>query len=62
LGEVIACLPANGQLIFFSPSETAYTELAKYKVADSEVYAHPLIAGDKIYIKDKESLTCWSLK
>lgn len=62
LGEVIACLPATGQLIFFSPSEAAYSELAKYKVSDGEVYAHPLIAGDRIYVKDKESLTCWSLK
>ncbi|HLN73891.1 MAG TPA: PQQ-binding-like beta-propeller repeat protein [Prolixibacteraceae bacterium] len=62
LGEVVACLPSTGQLIFFSPSQTVYTELAKYKVADTEVYAHPLIAGDRIYVKDKESLTCWSLK
>lgn len=62
LGEIIACLPSTGQLIFFSPSEKGYTELAKYKVADTEVYAHPLIVGNRIYVKDKESLTCWSLK
>jgi len=62
LGEVLACLPATGQLIFFEPSGKAYTELANYKVAETEVYAHPLIVGDKIYIKDKEMLTCWSLK
>ena len=47
---------------FFEPSEKSYIELAKYKVAETEVYAHPIIAGDKIYVKDKTMLTCWSLK
>ena len=62
LGVVLACLPANGQLIFFEPSGTAYVELAKYKVAETDVYAHPLIIGDKIFVKEKEMLTCWSIK
>lgn len=62
LGKVLVCLSANSQLIFFEPSEKAYTELARYTVAETEVYAHPLIIGDKIFVKDKEMLTCWSLK
>lgn len=62
LGEVLVTLPANGQLIFFEPSGKAYVELAKYKVAETDVYAHPLIIGNKIFVKDKEMLTCWSLQ
>ncbi len=62
LGKLLACLPATGQLIFFEPSAKGYVELAKYKVAETEVYAHPIIAGDKIFVKDKNMLTCWSLK
>ncbi len=62
LGDVLVCLPATGQLIFFEPSGKAYVELAKYKVAETDVYAHPLIIGDKIFVKEKEMLTCWSLK
>jgi len=62
LGGVLACLPATGPLIFFEPSATAYVELAKYKVAETDVYAHPLIIGDKIFVKEKEMLTCWSIK
>ena len=62
LGEVLVCLPATGQLIFFEPSGKAYIELAKYKVAETEVYSEPLIVGNKIFVKDKEMLTCWSLK
>jgi outer membrane protein assembly factor BamB len=62
LGEVLVCLPANGHLIFFEPSGKAYVELARYKAAETEVYAHPLIIGNNIFVKDKEMLTCWSLK
>jgi outer membrane protein assembly factor BamB len=62
LGEALACLPATGPLIFFEPSGKAYVELAKYKVAETDVYAHPIIVGDKIFVKEKEMLTCWSLK
>ena len=62
LGKQLACLSATGQLIFFEPSSKGYVELAKYKVAETEVYAHPMIIGDRIYVKDKNMLTCWSLK
>ena len=62
LGKQLVTLPATGQLIFFEPSEKSYVEIAKYKVAETEVYAYPIIVGDKIYVKDKTMLTCWSLK
>jgi outer membrane protein assembly factor BamB len=62
LGKTLISLSANGTLIVFEPNGNNYTELAKYKIAETEVYAHPLFAGDKIYIKDKEMLTCWSIK
>jgi len=62
LGTVMLNLAGNAQLTFFSPDPTAYKMLARYKVSDTEIYAHPLVVADKIYIKDKEKLTCWVLK
>lgn len=59
LGKVLASLPANGKLIVFEANGNAYTELAQYQVAETEVYAHPLFTGNKIFVKDKEMLTCW---
>lgn len=60
LGQVLASLTANGVLMFYEPNGAKYVELATYDVTNSEVYAHPVFAGDKLYIKDKETLTCWS--
>jgi len=61
LGSVMVTLPATGNLIFFEPNPEEYSEIKVYKVSETEVYAHPVFAGNKIYIKDEEMLTCYSL-
>jgi outer membrane protein assembly factor BamB len=57
LGEVIITLPTSGELIAFSPDGTAYAELARLKLANTPTYAHPVIAGKRIFVKDEGSLT-----
>jgi len=60
LGEVLLSQPASGELIFFEPG-SQYVELARYKISETEVYASPIISGDLIFTKDKETLTCWRI-
>ena len=55
-GQVIIGLPSTGNLIVLKPDPKAYTEIAKYKVAETPVYAFPVIAGNVTYVKDAESL------
>ncbi len=62
LGPAMMTLAGNAVMVVFEPNGKAYRELAKYKVSDTEIYAHPIADGDKIYVKDKEKLTCWSAK
>jgi outer membrane protein assembly factor BamB len=59
-GPVLIGLPSTGNLLVLKPVSTAYTEAAKYKVSETPVYAFPVIAGNKIYVKDAESLTLFS--
>ena len=61
-GSVILALPSNSELIAFKPSNKEYSELAKIKVAETPIYAHPVIAGDRIFIKDKETVTMWAIE
>jgi outer membrane protein assembly factor BamB len=56
-GKVIIGLPSTGNLLVLKPDPKAYSEIARYKVADTPVYAFPVIAGNDIYVKDAESLT-----
>ena len=60
-GSVIIGLPSTANLIVMKPEPAAYSEIAKYKVSETPVYAFPIISGNKIYIKDAESLILYSL-
>jgi outer membrane protein assembly factor BamB len=61
-GPVVLVLPSSQNLIVLKPVATKYTELAKIRVAETPTYAHPVIRGNKIYIKDQETITLWILK
>jgi len=61
-GQVLIGFPQTGNLIVFKPDPSAYSELAKYKVTETAVYAFPVIAGNHIYIKDAENLTMFKLE
>ncbi len=61
-GPVLIALSAKSQLIVFKPDRTKYSELVKYEVSGTPVYAHPLIAGNRIYIKDEDTLVLWTIK
>jgi hypothetical protein len=62
VGTALLGLTPAGELIVFPPKGDAFKELARYKVADSGTYAYPVPAGNVIYIKDRDSLTQWSLE
>lgn len=61
-GPVMMVLPSSSQLIVYKPVGNEYTELDKIKVADTPTYAHPVISGNRIYIKDEKSITLWTIK
>jgi outer membrane protein assembly factor BamB len=61
-GEVLLALPPSGDLIVFQAEGQAYKELARYKVADKDTYCYPILAGNRIFVKDKDSVTLWTLE
>ncbi len=60
-GTVLFALPTTGVLIVYAPDAAGYQELAQIKVADTPTYAHPIWAGNRLFIKDQEGLTLWAL-
>ena len=56
-GSCLMALPSNSELIVYKPNEKQYEQLAKIKVADTPTYAHPVITGNRIFIKDQDSVT-----
>lgn len=61
-GPVMIALTSDKELIAFRPSPKGYEEIAKYRVSDAETWCVPIVAGKRIYVKDKDGwLTLWSL-
>ncbi len=61
-GSVILALSSDSEFIAFKPSGKKYDELARIKVSDTPVYAHPVVSGNRIYVKDEETLTMWTIE
>jgi len=55
-GSVIIGLTSTNNLLVLKPNGKAYSEIVKYKVSDTLIYAYPVISGNFIYIKDAETL------
>jgi outer membrane protein assembly factor BamB len=62
-GPVLLSLSSDKELIAFKASNKAYEEIAKYKVADAETWAIPIVAGNRIFVKDRGgSLAVWTIE
>ncbi len=58
-GSVILALSSGSELIAFKPDDKGYFEVARYKVAETPIYAHPVISGNRVFVKDQESVAMW---
>jgi outer membrane protein assembly factor BamB len=61
VGTAILALPSSGELIVLKPDGAQYTELARVKLADTAVYAYPVLSGNRVFIKDQDNLTLWTV-
>lgn len=60
VGSVILALPSNGELIVIQPNAEELTVLARIKVSELGTYAHPVLAGKRIFIKDESVLSLFT--
>lgn len=60
-GAVLFALTPASELIVFQPGDKAYSELARIKVADTPTHAYPVVAGNRFFIKDADSVALLTL-
>ena len=60
-GSVLLALPENSGLIAFKPGDKQYEELARIKVSETPIYATPVVAGNRIFVKDRDAVTLWTV-
>lgn len=56
-GSCLLALASSAEMTIFKPDGKQYAEIAKIKVSDTPIYAHPVLAGNRIFVKDAESVT-----
>lgn len=61
-GSAMLALPSTSELIVYKSDGKAYSQIAKYKVAEKPTYAYPVLSGKRIFIKDEDSVAMWSIQ
>jgi outer membrane protein assembly factor BamB len=55
-GSVLLALTPTSQLYVMQPNEKAFTQVAAIKVADTASFAYPVVSGNRIFIRDSNSV------
>ena len=61
-GQLLFLLNDDAELIVAKANRKTFEPIARYTVADSATWAQPAISGDRIFIKDVDSLTLWTIR
>jgi outer membrane protein assembly factor BamB len=61
-GPVLMAITPVSELMVFQPSDKEFQKVASYKVADDQVFAYPVVAGNRVFVKDQNSVTLWAIE
>jgi outer membrane protein assembly factor BamB len=59
-GQAVFALTTESELIVFQAEAKGLKELRRYDVADTPTWAHPVVLGSRVLVKDAGSLILWS--
>ena len=59
-GSTVFALTTNAELLAFEATASNLKQVAKYSVADTPTWAHPVLLGNRVLVKDQNSLALWS--
>jgi hypothetical protein len=61
-GSVIITLTPNGELMVWNPSGKELQPVARYQLGAPGTYAYPVVAGKRIFVKDADAITLWTIE
>jgi outer membrane protein assembly factor BamB len=59
--STLYALIPDGQLTIAKPTATGLNEIRRYEVAESPTWAHPVVLGDGVLIKDLKTIARWGV-
>jgi outer membrane protein assembly factor BamB len=60
--SVLLFLTPRGRLVVVKPNGKEYELIAEYKVSDRQTWAHPIFLGDRILIRDEQTLRSYRIE
>ena len=57
---LLALTPAS-DLIVIQPDDKKLKEVGRIKVAQTPTYAYPVVSGNRLFVKDQDTLTLWNV-
>jgi outer membrane protein assembly factor BamB len=61
-GTTILSLQNDAELVVLPSSRSGFEPVQRYEVAESSTWTQPTLAGNRVYVKDIESLTLWTVE
>ncbi len=61
-GSVLVALTPSSQLLVYKPSPDKFEEVARIKVSSTPTYAYPVLSGDRVFVKDQDSVALLEAK
>lgn len=61
-GSVLIGLTLASQLVVYEPNPKEFKQIASYKVAQGGTHAYPVVSGNRVFVKDADSLTLWTVE
>jgi outer membrane protein assembly factor BamB len=62
VGSCLLALPSTSELIVYKPDGKQFSEVTRYKVSETPVYTYPIVSGNRIFVKDQDSVTLWTIE
>jgi hypothetical protein len=60
-GQTLFSLEDDGELVVMRASRTGFEAVKSYEVATSATWAQPAVSGRRIFVRDVNTLTLWTI-
>jgi len=59
--DILLVLGEQGQIVLLSATPDGHKELAKVQALEGKTWNHPVVVGDRLYIRNYQEASCWQL-
>ena len=59
--RLLLVVTERGEVVLLDADPSAHTELARFQALEGKTWNHPVVVGDRLYIRNAEEAACYEL-